>query len=423
MKYLYLSIALILSFPLFSNAQSNYKSGYTVSLKGDTLKGFIDYREWAKNPENINFRYNLTSPIKNLSPDSIQSFAVNGLEYYQSKEVSISSDETELNKLSHTLDTSAITARVFLKTITTGKNVSLYVYEDNLKVRYYINDNTNNQISELGYHLYYNSDNSSAVIKQKQYRGQLSALAQKFGVSSSLLNHKIDIADYRESDLLSIALVINEASDKDVKSGNTGNQFVAENSSATRLFLGVGVTDNKISFQNPNVALPDKSSLFPKLSAGLDLIPNKSTQSIIFRAELMLSADKYNLSAIHTTFSSSQTQSLNISQYNVGVVPQIIWNLYRAEALKVFIDAGANINYSTYNDYKLITNYDNLSTLSQDKYPQFNKVAVSFLIKVGVVINQNIEIYGGFSPASIASDDYAKITSYQAGINYLFGIK
>lgn len=43
MKYLYF-VSLILILPAFSFAQSNYKAGYVVTTKGDTLRGFINYK-------------------------------------------------------------------------------------------------------------------------------------------------------------------------------------------------------------------------------------------------------------------------------------------------------------------------------------------------------------------------------------------
>ena len=43
-KYFLVTLLLL---PLLSIAQSNYKSGYVVTLKGDTLRGYINYKEWG----------------------------------------------------------------------------------------------------------------------------------------------------------------------------------------------------------------------------------------------------------------------------------------------------------------------------------------------------------------------------------------
>jgi hypothetical protein len=45
MKFFYKVLLAVILLPAFSYAQSNYKPGYVVNLKGDTLRGFIDCRE------------------------------------------------------------------------------------------------------------------------------------------------------------------------------------------------------------------------------------------------------------------------------------------------------------------------------------------------------------------------------------------
>jgi hypothetical protein len=40
-------LALLLFLPFLSLAQSNYKRGYVITPKGDTLRGYIDFKEWG----------------------------------------------------------------------------------------------------------------------------------------------------------------------------------------------------------------------------------------------------------------------------------------------------------------------------------------------------------------------------------------
>ena len=49
MKRIYMLIAVLL--PLLSIAQSNYKPGYVVDIKGDALHGYLDQKEWGHNPK------------------------------------------------------------------------------------------------------------------------------------------------------------------------------------------------------------------------------------------------------------------------------------------------------------------------------------------------------------------------------------
>ena len=83
MKYLYL-FAFFLSVSLSSFAQSNYKPGYVVDLKNDTLKGFIDYQEWEINPKEFTFKSNLNqSEPQIFSIDNANAFGITGAEYFQ----------------------------------------------------------------------------------------------------------------------------------------------------------------------------------------------------------------------------------------------------------------------------------------------------------------------------------------------------
>src|SRR5579863_3363614 len=97
----------ILLFPVWASAQSNYKAGYIVDLKGDTVKGLIDYREWDKNPVEVRFKTKAdnTEPEK-ISPTSVLAFGVTGLEYYESYNLRISRGQTDVAKLSIDVDTS-----------------------------------------------------------------------------------------------------------------------------------------------------------------------------------------------------------------------------------------------------------------------------------------------------------------------------
>ena len=56
MKLFIAIVFFALTLPLCSLAQSNYTAGYVVTVKGDTLHGYIDFREWYINPSFIDFK-------------------------------------------------------------------------------------------------------------------------------------------------------------------------------------------------------------------------------------------------------------------------------------------------------------------------------------------------------------------------------
>src|SRR5258708_35898015 len=136
MKHIYIFTFLLL-IPFFSIAQSKYKPGYVVTLKGDTLHGFIDYHEWDKNPKDIRFKKELnTENAESFSVENSMAFALIGFEYYEKYKVSVSLDRIEVERLSNGVDTSTMMSNVFLKRIIKGNNINLYEYKDDIKNRF-----------------------------------------------------------------------------------------------------------------------------------------------------------------------------------------------------------------------------------------------------------------------------------------------
>src|SRR5579872_618234 len=119
MKNIYYLAALILLIPFVSSAQSNYKPGYVVNLKGDTLRGFIDYQEWDANPEVITFRKASDGQSTKYGVNDISSFSVDKLEAFVRYSGRISTNPTDPGKVvtdaESKQDTGYRAATVFLK--------------------------------------------------------------------------------------------------------------------------------------------------------------------------------------------------------------------------------------------------------------------------------------------------------------------
>jgi hypothetical protein len=414
MKKSFRCIVLSLSFPLLTYGQSNYKPGYLVNLKNDTIKGYIDYKEWRNNPKSFSFNSNLNDkePEK-FSVNNAKAFAITNLEYYQRFTAHISKGNVEIARLSRVIDTSYSIGTVFLKVITSGKNISLYSLSDPLKTRFYIEDKMDNEAKELDYFLFLDNSDIQTVYT---YRKQLTILALNYKPDNDKLIQQIQRADYSEWELKSI-----------VRSINDGESilFRHEKLSGVRLFAGAGIKANKLTFIGQNGPFPDgtnRSNTFPSISAGADIVVNKNTQKLIFRAEAMVTSNHYHFTNTDATALITST-NLDFKQFNASLIPQVIYNFYSGSNLKAFFDAGIAFNFSFYNNYNYITNYFDQITLTQNKYPQFDKVWYSFPLKAGLLLNNRLEIYASYWPSSslISNVNYsASISSYQFGINYMF---
>ncbi|MGZ3891150.1 MAG: hypothetical protein ACXVI9_11655 [Mucilaginibacter sp.] len=406
MKLTLFTFAAALLLPFFSSAQSNYKPGYVVDIKGDTLKGTIDYREWDQNLRQVSFKTN-AGAVAVYTPQNARAFAVTGLEYYETHTIRVSQDEVDLNKLSQQLDTNSRTGTYFLHVLTKGKSLILYSYEDALKLRFYLLRSGNIVPEELEYHAYYNSDVSSTIQYINRYRVQLQFAAQQAGVSNGQIESLIQNARYDNGDLVSIVSKINGGSNLAI---NSKSVF------GVRWFAGAAVMNNTLKTED-NIEAPPSHVVLPKISVGIDFLPNKSVQQLVFRGELSFNAGNYSFanSTAYPPFSG------HFKQYTISVVPQFLFNFYNADKVKVFIDGGLSFNISQYSDYATV-----YPAIVLNGYPPLAKAWVSIPLKIGVTLNKKVEIYGGYTPLTnltTVTDFPVTLTTYQAGINFLFGAK
>jgi len=407
---------LTLSTPLFSFAQNNYLPGYAVDLKNDTLKGYINYREWRNNPMSFSFKRSLTDhAVQNLTVKNTKAVAITNLEYYKTfNNLRISKGNNDAGSLTAIIDSSYHIDTVFLKVVTRGKNVSLYSLADNVKIHFYIEDNKDDRIKELDLFSYLND---ATIVVVNAFRKQLTVLALTYRPGDTKLIEQAQRANYAEEDIKAFIYQIN---------GGENVLFKQEKVSAIRFFAGAGVKSNTLTFggaYGPYPSGTNRTSIFPVLSAGADFIINKKTNRITFRAEATVTNNTYNFNNYVSPNLVITSSSLDVKQLNISVIPQVIYNFYSRKDFKAFIDAGLSCNFSFYNNYSYVANYFDQTSTTQKKFPPFEKTWPSYPLKAGVMLNNKLEIYGTYwLSSSVINALYysAVIKSYQVGVNYIF---
>ena len=281
MKTLLKIIPAILLLPLLSRAQSNYKPGYVVNLKGDTLRGSVDYQEWDKNPTQVSFK-NGSGNAQELSLKNTKAFGVTGFEHFERGIVSVSLDEIEATKATARIDSNYHIDTVFLRVISGGSTLTLYSYKDDIKVRFYLVETGQSPPQELEFHAY--SGDNQAIQYVNRYRTQLQYIAQKDAVGNTGLARTISQARYDEGDLLKIVSTIN---------GNAGSTFTAKSLVGIRFFAGLSAVSNDMLF-NGDITYPDNYHISPRASVGVDFLANKITQRLFLRIEVSVSTDTHD---------------------------------------------------------------------------------------------------------------------------------
>jgi hypothetical protein len=136
--------------------QENFLPGYLVMPQGDTVRGFIDYRNWQVNPNKVFFRKEQGDKVS-YEPSTLQAFSVKD-ELYISASIRI--DENDSPVL------------VFLQSMIRGNKDLLYYQHPDGRERFYIRQENNIDL------LVYSSstkvqDGKSVKAENKKYLGQL----------------------------------------------------------------------------------------------------------------------------------------------------------------------------------------------------------------------------------------------------------
>ncbi|MBS1522191.1 MAG: hypothetical protein JST50_14410 [Bacteroidetes bacterium] len=417
MKYLYL-FAFFLSASLSSFAQSNYKPGYVVNLKNDTLKGFIDYKEWEINPKTFSFKSNLNqSQHQSFSVEDANGFGITGAEHFQKFIFTKTIASNNINKISTHLDTSRIRDTSFMKILVKGKNVSLYEFTDQTKTRFYIQSGQKYQPEELEFYIYYTNEDQITYQRLYPFRSQLQDLADTYNVKDPKLLTKIKYANYNDDDIQNIIELIN--------GGKSSQNLRSNKVSGFMLFAGGAARFNKLELGGGETFFPDGTKTnvtSPVISAGVDFFVNKYTQRLVFRVEAEVSNAHYTIPETETNGNNTKA-SIDFKQTNISLVPQIKYNVYSKDKLKIFISGGLGLNFSSYNQYYYLLNFNNVSTIKRYNYPDFLHYYNEARAKAGLVIGNKVEIYavGGFSSSLTNTESApAGVSYYQAGINYFF---
>jgi len=425
MKHLYPLLLIAFLLPGFSQAQSNYKPGYVVTQRGDTVRGFVDYGEWDKNPSKINFKKTLNANKERYSVAEASAFAINGFETYRRFIIWLSQDQVELSNLSSGKDTTKMLDTVFLKELNTGKNITLYAYTDKIKQRLFISDNGATPV-ELTYHEYIDPSNSPNILIDHAYKHQLQMLAVEYNLSNEALINEIQNTDYKDYAISKIVNKINGITNMKPASDGTGIRF----------FAGAGINSSSINVTGSSELSNAKSSsqVFPKIDIGADIYLNKNVGRLIFRTELYYTGNNtqfiYNYNGGSYTGSGSVINYSEVLKFNtsrIGLEPQIIYNIYNSNNLKFYLDVGVAFIYCDYTNkvYNLTISYTTggASDLIAQPFPYMHAIIFNVPAKIGFLINNRFNIYAGYmAQTALNENNYSlNLTQYELGINYIFG--
>jgi len=411
----FLSAVLIL-FPVFVFSQANYKAGFIVTSKGDTIPGFIDLREWEQTPQSISFKKEKDLKSKPLGIEELSAFSVTDISTFEKYTVNVSLGTVKLEDLPAEKDTTSETRTIFLELIEKGKNASLYKYTDKVKDRFYIwETKPDAKPKELQYSPYLEN---GSIHEGKTYANQLYLLAIQNGVDSPKLFAKVESLKYEESEIIGVIRMIN---------GNQDNSKTRRKNLKPRFFAGVFLSRSPLVYKGnhdlANEGATHKSETLPGVSFGFDAFKNKEVQKVSLRIEgaaLLQNA----VTTYVTNYFNSPTPYRTTSHELVGISlvfnPQITYNFYNRPQFKTFLSGGITTTYSRYSRNRYTDVYNTITT-HRDIY--LRHINISYSARAGIQLKKKIELYVKYLP-SMKLDSYMdySIFSLQSslGLTYLF---
>lgn len=358
-----LLIILLVTLPTVIFAQTNFHQGYVVKSNGDTVKGYIDYREWSESPLSVDFKATKADQLtQHFDPTTARGFGVNGMETYITYSGLISNDLNHFPNLAVKLDTSKVQATVFLRLVTSGSHLSFYSQADSRKYRYFVAE-SNGAPVELKFTQYYNEQHDA--VERAFFRGQLIFYINKYTPEKTGLVSQAENIAFEQDQIEKVVYQINGDTVARVNGHTKANRL--------RWNLGVAFMYSQLKGESGSY------NGLPQISFGLDVFDNPNVQQWVFRTSISFS----DLNVKEPTYSPTTGigGTVNVDQTTFSVTPQILYNLYNKENLKVFVGGGASLNFSGYSDgYKFTTSWYNLP------------------LTAGVSINKRIEAAFTYAP-------------------------
>lgn len=344
---------------LFQSAycQENYLAGYIVRLSGDTLHGFIDYRNWENNPAKISFKENPKSDNATYSPLTIKSFAVSD-EVYQSAIVETEVSANNLDDLDRESKLKIKMDTVFLQTMIRGPKSLYYYFKKFGKPQFYIKRDAVYEL--LMYKKYIGRP--LEVAENKRFIGQLTFYLQ----DCRAIQSKFKDLDYSKKSLENLFAAY-------YKSSNTNISF-QKKTEKTKIQFGalVGLSESTLKFNHTvsNTILENSNfSQSVNFSTGLflDFILPRNNNKLSIYNELVYTSLKVNGSYNNSTTAYGTINTYSTFEYSYLKIYNMVRYKYPVGKTFLFFNGGISSGFviGGSNSQSQVTSYYNTTNVSK----------------------------------------------------------
>ena len=178
-------------------AQQNYQPAKIFTMNGDTVKGYLDYRNWGNNPYKVRFKTTPESEPRIFKPFDIDGFSVKN-EIYVSAAIQRETSPIKTGELEYDPELQLEKDTVFLKAVILGpKSLFYYKNAQEKKDQFYIRLDSQFQLLIFKKYLKgveQNNTTREIVFENRTYIGQLRVyLTDCPTIQTKLKNLKYDM--------------------------------------------------------------------------------------------------------------------------------------------------------------------------------------------------------------------------------------
>lgn len=375
--------------------QENYQPGVIIKLNGDTVKGFIDYRNWGKNPDAISFRNAVNGTSTVYNPLSISGFRV--LEdYYTSAIVQAECSPYQVNEINFDAALKMRTDTTFLRVMFQGAK-NLYYYNDrNGKQQYYLKQWPDYELLIYKKYLKENDERGSYASNQplrvfkenKTFIGQLAIYLQ----DCSSLQSELNKTEYTQSSLFKLFETYYKCSGSEIRYKFTTDK--------TKLSFGVlaGISNTKLRITSNSdekdylsgYDYPTSTKFTGGVFLDLNLARNQGKWS--FNNELLYSA--YSTAAKYEEYTNENKYSTIETEINISYVKLNTMIRYKFPIKKewfVFANAGYSFGFAITESNSITrdeTFYVQHTITKETLIPNVEKLELGWLAGIGLRYNK-----------------------------------
>jgi len=334
-----LFVALVMS-QFLADGQKSYEPGYIIKLDGDTIGGYIDYKNWNRNPVRVKFKESTSRSQESYGLLDIKGFKVNN-ELYLSEIVDIEVSPRSINDLNENKDFDLKKDTAFVRAIVVGEK-SLYAYKDrNGRDHFYIGKPDSLEL--LKYKRYIirgNQGEGDSFRENAAYHGQLSYYFR----DCFSIQQKLQETDYKSRELGRLFKVYYECSENilSYKSNTEGIKMA--------FGLVAGITNTSLGFEaqrNSGLLLESEYNTSTDFAAGLYLdffFPRKFSRWSVC-TELLFNG--YHIEGQHVITETS----FNLAYLKVIVMPRYHYSI--TEKVSLFANIGLANGFAVRHDIDL----------------------------------------------------------------------